>query len=56
MRNRGGGLLNVLRTKQQVKIDAVERMLDELTADSEDLAELTGMLAAKRRLLKRATD
>lgn len=56
LRNRGGGLLNVLRTKQQVKIDAVERMLDELTADGEDFAELAEMLAAKRRLLKRAVD
>ena len=55
-RNRGGGLLNVRQTKQQVKIDAVERKLDELAADERGADGLTELLAAKRKLLKRVAD
>ncbi len=56
LRNRGGGLLNVRRTKQQVKIDAVGRELERLTTDDVTEAGLADVLAARKKLLKRATD
>lgn len=56
LRNRGGGLLNVRRTKQQIKLDAVERELERLTTDAVEEADLAKVMAARQKLLKRAAD
>lgn len=57
LRNEGGGLLNVKRTKRQVKIDAVESALAELEQGSVDMDEMTKSIALKaKRLRKLAAD
>jgi hypothetical protein len=56
LRNRGGGLLNLLRTKQQVKIDAVKRKLEQLNAGEHDVADSKHTMVARRELLKRVGD
>lgn len=56
LRNRGGGFLNALRTKRQVKIDALERALEELQADDAKNDEVAKRLAAGRKLQARFAD
>jgi len=55
-RNEGGGLLSMKRTKRQVKIDAVERELEELLNGVADEGEITQRLAAGRNLRALASD
>jgi hypothetical protein len=58
--NLGGGLLNVKRTKRQVKIDAVERALEEMEQGAVDEVEVEveveKRFAAAVRLKKLKTD
>ncbi|WP_037306882.1 hypothetical protein [Ruegeria halocynthiae] len=55
LRNTGGGLLNVKRTKQQIKIDAVERELEKLNDDADE-SWIAQRLEAGRRLRGLAAD
>jgi isopentenyl phosphate kinase len=54
LNNLGGGLLNEKQTKRQVKIDAVERALEEMEQGAVDEveAEVAKRLAAAVRLKK----
>jgi hypothetical protein len=52
----GGGLLNAKRTKQQVKIDVVERELEKLLSADADEGEIAQRLAAGRKLRARLAD
>lgn len=55
-RNARGGLLRAKRTKRQVKIDALERALEELQADDAENDEVAKRLAAGRKLRARFAD
>lgn len=52
VRNEGGGLTSVKRTKMQLKIEAVERAIEEVTLVDLDEASLARRLAAGRRLVR----
>jgi hypothetical protein len=56
LNNLGGGLLNVKRTKRQVKIEAVERALEEMERGAVDEVEVARLLAAAVRLKKLSAD
>ena len=56
LNNLGGGLLNEKQTKRQVKIDAVERALEELERGAVDEVEVAKRLAAAVRLKKLNAD
>jgi len=56
LRNEGGGLLSMKRTKRQVKIDAVERELENLLNGEADEDEIAERLAAGRNLRALATN
>ena len=56
LNNQGGGLLNEKQTKRQVKIDAVERALEEMERVAVDEVEVARQLAAAVRLKKLNAD
>jgi hypothetical protein len=56
LNNLGGGLLNEKQTKRQVKIDAVERALEEMERGAVDEVEVATRLAAAVRLKKLNAD
>ena len=56
-KNMGGGYVNSLRTIREVKIDAVQSMLDELTApEQETVVDTTDQMARFKRLRQLSGD
>ena len=56
-KNKGGGYLSRKRTIRQVKIDAVQRVLEQLAApEADDSANVNERMARLEALMKRASD
>ena len=57
LKNKGGGYLSRKRTIRQVKIDAVQRVLEQLAApEADDSANVNERMARLGALMKRASD
>ena len=57
LKNMGGGYVNSLRTIREVKIDAVQSMLDELTAPEQEIVvDEIAQMARLKRLRKLSSD
>ena len=57
LKNKGGGYLSRKRTIRQVKIDAVQRVLEQLAApEADDSANVNEQMARLEALMKRASD
>ena len=53
----GGGYVNSLRTIREVKIDAVQSMLDELTAPEQEIVvDEIAQMARLKKLMNRSRD
>ena len=56
-KNMGGGYLGSKRTIREVKVDAVQRALEQLTApEADDSVEINEQMARFAALIKRAGD
>ena len=57
LKNMGGGYVNSLRTIREVKIDAVQSMLDELTAPEQEIVvDEIAQMARLKKLMNRSRD
>jgi hypothetical protein len=57
LKNMGGGYVNSLRTIREVKIDAVQSMLDELTAPEQEIVvDEIDQMARLKKLMNRSRD
>ena len=57
LKNMGGGYVNTLRTIREVKIDAVQSMLDELTAPEQEIVvDEIAQMARLKKLMNRSRD
>jgi hypothetical protein len=57
LKNAGGGYLNIKRTIREVKMDAVQRVLEQLTTpEADDSVDVNERMARLTALMKRAGD